>query len=249
MQLVQGGNPRAFELLYDRHGRPAYSLAYRMVGNRVTAEDITQEAFLSIWRRRLRYDRGAAACAPGCSASFTTARSTRCGGARARAAARDATRSRSARRRPSAPTWRQLAGRRRAACGARWRRSRRAAANARAGLLRRLHAQPDRRDAGDAARHRQGAYAARPREDARPAGRGIHPGRARMSGIEHERFPTTRALTCSARSARARSRAFEMHMESCPQCRRTRWSGCASPSTRCRVRRPGRRRRSGSGRL
>ncbi|MBN1530092.1 MAG: sigma-70 family RNA polymerase sigma factor [Thermoleophilaceae bacterium] len=56
MQLVQGGNPRAFELLYDRHGGAAFSLAYRMVGNRVTAEDITQEAFLSIWRSRTRYD-------------------------------------------------------------------------------------------------------------------------------------------------------------------------------------------------
>jgi RNA polymerase sigma-70 factor (ECF subfamily) len=56
MQLVQSGEPRAFELLYDRHGGAAFSLAYRMVGNRVTAEDITQEAFLSIWRSRLRYD-------------------------------------------------------------------------------------------------------------------------------------------------------------------------------------------------
>ncbi|HEV3376518.1 MAG TPA: sigma-70 family RNA polymerase sigma factor [Thermoleophilaceae bacterium] len=56
MQLVGEGNPRAFELLYDRHGGAAFSLAYRMVGNRVTAEDITQEAFLSIWRSRLRYD-------------------------------------------------------------------------------------------------------------------------------------------------------------------------------------------------
>jgi RNA polymerase sigma-70 factor, ECF subfamily len=56
MQLVQGGSPRAFELLYDRHGGAAFSLAYRMVGNRVTAEDITQEAFLSIWRSRTRYD-------------------------------------------------------------------------------------------------------------------------------------------------------------------------------------------------
>ncbi len=55
MHLVQEGNPRAFELLYDRHGGPAFSLAYRMVGNRVTAEDISQEAFLSIWRSRLRY--------------------------------------------------------------------------------------------------------------------------------------------------------------------------------------------------
>src|SRR5215203_5169535 len=56
MQLVQGGSPRAFELLYDRHGGAAFSLSYRMVGNGVTAEDITQEAFLSIWRSRLRYD-------------------------------------------------------------------------------------------------------------------------------------------------------------------------------------------------
>jgi RNA polymerase sigma-70 factor (ECF subfamily) len=58
MHLVQGGDARAFELLYDRHGRAAFSLAYRMVGNRVSAEDITQEAFLSIWRSRLRYDQG-----------------------------------------------------------------------------------------------------------------------------------------------------------------------------------------------
>lgn len=57
MQLVAEGDPRAFELLFDRHGGAAFSLAYRMVGNRVTAEDATQEAFLSIWRSRLRYDR------------------------------------------------------------------------------------------------------------------------------------------------------------------------------------------------
>src|ERR687885_1639286 len=55
MELVAGGDARAFEALYDRHGGPAFSLAYRMVGNRVIAEDITQEAFLSIWRSRLRY--------------------------------------------------------------------------------------------------------------------------------------------------------------------------------------------------
>src|SRR5918992_6334278 len=56
MQLVGEGDPRAFELLFDRHGGAAFSLAYRMVGNRVTTEDITQEAFLSIWRSRTRYD-------------------------------------------------------------------------------------------------------------------------------------------------------------------------------------------------
>ena len=57
MQLVGEGNPRAFELIYDRHGGAAFSLAYRMVGNRVAAEDVVQEAFLSIWRSRMRYDR------------------------------------------------------------------------------------------------------------------------------------------------------------------------------------------------
>jgi RNA polymerase sigma-70 factor (ECF subfamily) len=56
MQLVGEGDPRAFELLYDRHGSAAFSLAYRMVGDRVVAEDISQEAFLSIWRSRMRYD-------------------------------------------------------------------------------------------------------------------------------------------------------------------------------------------------
>src|ERR671927_1371915 len=55
MQLIQAGNPRAFELLYDRHGGAAFSLAYRMTGNRTAAEDVAQEAFLSIWRSRLRY--------------------------------------------------------------------------------------------------------------------------------------------------------------------------------------------------
>jgi RNA polymerase sigma-70 factor, ECF subfamily len=56
MQLVQQGDPRAFEVLYDRHGGAAFSLAYRVVGDRTAAEDITQEAFLSMWRSRVRYE-------------------------------------------------------------------------------------------------------------------------------------------------------------------------------------------------
>jgi RNA polymerase sigma-70 factor, ECF subfamily len=55
MHLVQRGDPRAFELLYDRHGGAAFSLAYRIVADRTAAEDISQEAFLSIWRSRVRY--------------------------------------------------------------------------------------------------------------------------------------------------------------------------------------------------
>ena len=56
MQLVRQGDARAFETIYDRHGGAAFSLAYRMVGNRPAAEDVVQEAFLSIWRSRLRYE-------------------------------------------------------------------------------------------------------------------------------------------------------------------------------------------------
>src|SRR5207244_990413 len=57
MPLVDRRDPAAFETVYDRHGGAAFSLAYRIVGDRVKAEDITQEAFLSLWRSRARYDR------------------------------------------------------------------------------------------------------------------------------------------------------------------------------------------------
>jgi len=57
MQLVKRGEARAFELVYERHSGAAFSLAYRMCGNRVAAEDVTQEAFLAIWRSGARYDR------------------------------------------------------------------------------------------------------------------------------------------------------------------------------------------------
>src|ERR1044072_3515358 len=57
MQLVQRGDPRAFELVYDRHSRPASCLAYGMVGRGTVAEDVVQEAFLSIWPSGARYER------------------------------------------------------------------------------------------------------------------------------------------------------------------------------------------------
>jgi RNA polymerase sigma-70 factor, ECF subfamily len=57
MPLVGAKDPEAFEVFYDRHGGAAYSLAYRIVGDRSSAEDIAQEAFLSIWRSGARYDR------------------------------------------------------------------------------------------------------------------------------------------------------------------------------------------------
>ena len=57
MPLVERQDPAAFGLVYDRHGGAAYSLAYRIVGDRGSAEDVTQEAFLSLWRSGAKYDR------------------------------------------------------------------------------------------------------------------------------------------------------------------------------------------------
>jgi RNA polymerase sigma-70 factor (ECF subfamily) len=53
---VREGDSNAFGLLYDRHSSAAYSLAYRIVGRRETAETVLQEAFLSLWRSAERYD-------------------------------------------------------------------------------------------------------------------------------------------------------------------------------------------------
>ncbi|MBI5103544.1 MAG: sigma-70 family RNA polymerase sigma factor [Solirubrobacterales bacterium] len=57
MQLVREGDSSAFEVVYERHATAAYSLAYRMTGRRGLAEDVVQEAFLSLWRSGARYDR------------------------------------------------------------------------------------------------------------------------------------------------------------------------------------------------
>jgi RNA polymerase sigma-70 factor (ECF subfamily) len=57
MALVRDGDARAFEVIFDRHAGAAFSLAYRMCGRRAMAEDIVQEAFVSLWRSGARYDR------------------------------------------------------------------------------------------------------------------------------------------------------------------------------------------------
>jgi RNA polymerase sigma-70 factor (ECF subfamily) len=50
ISLVEQSDAEAFAMLYDRHSRPAYSLAYRMMGEKQAAEDLLQDALLKVWR-------------------------------------------------------------------------------------------------------------------------------------------------------------------------------------------------------
>ncbi len=56
MERVAGGDARAFEAIYDRYSRRAYSLARRITGQVAGAEEATQDAFLALWRGASRFD-------------------------------------------------------------------------------------------------------------------------------------------------------------------------------------------------
>ncbi|MGA9772686.1 MAG: RNA polymerase sigma factor [Blastocatellia bacterium] len=45
------GDTAAFEKLYEQHHRRVYSLCLRMLGNTSQAEDMTQEAFLQVYKK------------------------------------------------------------------------------------------------------------------------------------------------------------------------------------------------------
>ena len=55
ISLVEASDAEAFATLYDRHSRAAFSLAYRMMGDRQAAEDLAQDAFLKVWRNASSY--------------------------------------------------------------------------------------------------------------------------------------------------------------------------------------------------
>jgi RNA polymerase sigma-70 factor (ECF subfamily) len=55
ISLVEAADAEAFATLYDRHSRAAFSLAYRMMGERQASEDLAQDAFLKVWRNASSY--------------------------------------------------------------------------------------------------------------------------------------------------------------------------------------------------
>jgi RNA polymerase sigma-70 factor (ECF subfamily) len=51
IRLAQLGDATAFETIYELHSRRVYALCLRMTGDPVEAEDLTQEAFLQLFRK------------------------------------------------------------------------------------------------------------------------------------------------------------------------------------------------------
>ena len=55
MERLAGGDLGALDELYDQYGAMAFSIAYRITGDRSAAEDVVQDAFLGAWRNAARY--------------------------------------------------------------------------------------------------------------------------------------------------------------------------------------------------
>jgi RNA polymerase sigma-70 factor, ECF subfamily len=53
---LQKRDPQALGELYDKYGRSAFSLIYRIVRDVGTAEDLVQETFLRVWNRAQGFD-------------------------------------------------------------------------------------------------------------------------------------------------------------------------------------------------
>ena len=55
MERLANGDLGALDRLYEHYGAMAFSIAYRITGDRTAAEDVVQEAFLGAWRNAARY--------------------------------------------------------------------------------------------------------------------------------------------------------------------------------------------------
>jgi RNA polymerase sigma-70 factor (ECF subfamily) len=51
LYALRAGQVKALAALYDRYAKLVYSLAFKILGNSEEAEDVTQEIFLTLWRR------------------------------------------------------------------------------------------------------------------------------------------------------------------------------------------------------
>jgi RNA polymerase sigma-70 factor, ECF subfamily len=60
VEKVRRGDGRAFDALVSRYMRRAFSVSYRLLGNREDAEDLVQETFMAVLRKIDTFERGRA---------------------------------------------------------------------------------------------------------------------------------------------------------------------------------------------
>ena len=245
MPLIGDKDPEAFEVFYDRHGGVAYSLAYRIVGERGGRRrrhpgglhlDLAQRRPLRPRPRQRPLVDARHRPQPG---DRRPAQQGRAG-----AEARPSTTTRSSSSGPPASSTDAEALRRETAHGGS-RRARRAARRAvegdRAGLLRRLQPVGDRDDAGRAAGDREGKDEARPGEDPGTSWRRDWHERDEPRALARR----PRRLPAGGAGARRRRRTSKRHLAGCEECRRR--ARAAAPGGRwsCRRRSSGSSRRPG----
>jgi len=63
-ERLKAREPEALRELYDKYGRMAYALIFRVVRNAGVAEDLTQETFLRVWNRMAGFDHQRGAIGP-----------------------------------------------------------------------------------------------------------------------------------------------------------------------------------------
>ena len=56
MEGLMAGDDAAIRALYARFGRPVYTMGLRLLGTREAAEELTQDVFLTAWRKAARFD-------------------------------------------------------------------------------------------------------------------------------------------------------------------------------------------------
>ena len=56
MEGLLAGDDDAIRTLYGRFGRPVFSLGMRLLGSREAAEELTQDVFVTAWRKAARFD-------------------------------------------------------------------------------------------------------------------------------------------------------------------------------------------------
>ena len=56
MDGLIAGDEVAIRTLFARFGRPVYALGFRLLGTREAAEELTQDVFVTAWRKAERFD-------------------------------------------------------------------------------------------------------------------------------------------------------------------------------------------------